>query len=55
MSIELNIIVLSLKRVNPRNHSLEYNAQTFKAGQIRRHFVEVPSGANIAGLFLFFS
>ncbi len=39
------------KSVNPQSHSLEFNSQTFKAGQIRRHFVQVPSGSNIAGLF----
>jgi len=38
--------------VNAQSHSLEFHSQTFKAGQIRRHFLEVPTGSNIAGLFV---
>ena len=30
---------------------MEFKNQIFKAGQIRRHFLEVPTGANIAGRF----
>jgi hypothetical protein len=41
------------KSVNTQNYSLEYNCQSFKTGQIRRHFVQVPLGSNIAGLFIY--
>ncbi|CAF1250085.1 unnamed protein product [Rotaria magnacalcarata] len=42
------ITIIKPITVNPQTHSLEFNCQTFKTGQIRRHFLQVPSGSNIA-------
>ncbi|CAF4309518.1 unnamed protein product, partial [Rotaria sordida] len=31
--------------VNPPSHTLEFTSPTFKAGQIRRHFIQVSTGS----------
>ncbi|CAF1397383.1 unnamed protein product [Rotaria sordida] len=31
--------------VNPQSHTLEFTSPTFKAGQIRRHFIQVSTGS----------
>ncbi|CAF4672915.1 unnamed protein product [Rotaria sp. Silwood1] len=42
------VTIIKPLSVNSQTHSLNFHDQTFKAGQIRRHFLQVPSGANIA-------
>ncbi|CAF2052992.1 unnamed protein product [Rotaria magnacalcarata] len=38
------ITIIKPISVNAQAESLEFNSQTFKAGQIRRHFLQVPTG-----------
>ena len=53
-SLNLNSnLDISIESVNPQTHSLQYNSQSFKVGQIRRHFIHVPVGAKVAGKFDF--
>ncbi|CAF1415083.1 unnamed protein product [Rotaria sordida] len=44
------ILLFFSSSLNAQTHSLEFNSQTFKADQIRRHFLHVPTGSNIAVL-----
>ncbi|CAM4749354.1 unnamed protein product [Rotaria magnacalcarata] len=37
------ITIIKPISVNAQAESLEFNSQTFKAGQIRRHFLQVPT------------
>ncbi|CAF4439504.1 unnamed protein product, partial [Adineta steineri] len=42
------ITIIKPISVNSQTNSLEFNSQTFKPSQIRRHFLQVPTGSNIA-------
>ncbi|CAF4227427.1 unnamed protein product, partial [Rotaria magnacalcarata] len=41
------ITIIKPISVNAQAESLEFNSQTFKAGQIRRHFLQVPTVVNL--------
>ncbi|CAF1324405.1 unnamed protein product [Didymodactylos carnosus] len=42
------ITVVKPMSVRQKDYAVEFNQQSFKVGQIRRHFIHVPQGANIA-------
>ncbi|CAF4089647.1 unnamed protein product, partial [Adineta steineri] len=46
--VRFPITIIKPISVNSQTYSLEFNSQTFKPSQIRRHFLQVPTGSNIA-------
>ena len=43
------ILVLFYRVIDTTTCTVAYTSKSFKPGQIRRHFIHVPEGANVAG------